>query len=449
MNRCRITTPAAVFSAFFHFFFQGLLAVLVCSGACRAEIRDPDTVQLVIRNIHIIDVAGGKIVPNQDVVITGDTISYTGNSYTGAVLPNTRIINGKGNYLCPGLWDMHAHVCWDKNNDTLLFPAFLKNGITGIRDMGGDLEIMQRFKSRIREKTIQGPEIFGAGPMIDGNPPVYRDFSLAVDEATNMEAILDSIRNGGAGFFKTYSLLKEQNLRAISIYCNENNFHFAGHLSEYIEPETSIALGQKSIEHLNRLDNIRGSSKGRMDSIGKLMIAHHTFLCPTLIIYQLKTKIRDSSIVNQDYSKYIPPALMSEWQITWKKRISRNSNPGDLDKLDSVWDMQKKLVGHLHRMGVLILGGTDFAGMPYVYPGISLHQELKLLVEAGLTNEEALKTVTINPAMYMEEQGHYGSVSVGKFADLIILEGNPLLRIENLKAPKYVIFKGRIFEEPD
>jgi imidazolonepropionase-like amidohydrolase len=100
----------------------------------------------------------------------------------------------------------------------------------------------------------------------------------------------------------------------------------------------------------------------------------------------------------------------------------------------------------MNNMGVMILAGSDFAGMPYVYPGISLHQELKLLVETGLSNYEALKTATINPAIFMAKQSHYGSVSIGKYADMIILEKNPLANIENIKAIKFVILKGEIYD---
>lgn len=103
-----------------------------------------------------------------------------------------------------------------------------------------------------------------------------------------------------------------------------------------------------------------------------------------------------------------------------------------------------QLVNHLNKMGVMILAGSDFAGMPYVYPGISLHQELKLLVQIGLSNHEAIKTATINPAICLSMQDLYGSISVGKYADILILGNNPLENIENLKAIELVILKGNL-----
>lgn len=406
------------------------------------QMNKLDTTFLVIKTINIVDVGSGKILKKQDVVIKGQYIYYIGNSFTEKTSANTKYIDGKGKYLSPGLWDMHFHLCWDKNNDTLLYPALLKNGITGIRDMGGDLKIMNDFK-QIRPRN--NLNIFGAGPMIDGNPPVYRDFSLPMDDSSDITKLLDSLKNNGSDFFKTYSLIKEEQLKEISTYCKKNNFHFAGHLSEYVKPETSIVLGQKSIEHLNGLDEIWNESKCRFDSLMNLMLVNQTYACPTIIIYQLKTKLRDTSLVNKEYSKYISSALANEWKITWAKRAEKHKKLEDWDTLDKTYLSQLKLIGLLNKKGVMILAGSDFAGMPYVYPGISLHQELKLLTKAGLSNYEALKAATLNPAKFMEKENLYGSVSVGKFADLLILDKNPLENIENLQTIRLVISKGEQF----
>ena len=420
-----------------------LLTFLIgISSIVKAQKPNYESSLLVIRNINVVDVTTGKILPNHDVVIKDSLIYFVGKSFSETVSSNSKYIDGKGKYVCPGLWDMHFHLCWDKNNNTLLYPALLKNGITGIRDMGGDLKIMNDFK---RQKPGNNLNIFGAGPMIDGNPPVYRDFSLPVDDSSDITKLLDSLKNNGSDFFKTYSLIKEEQLKEISTYCKKNDFHFAGHLSEYVKPETSIILGKKSIEHLNGLDEIWNESKSRFDSLINLMLTNQTYVCPTIIIYQLKTKLRDTSIVNKEYSKYISSELANEWKITWAKRVEKHKKLQDWDVLDKTYLSQLKLIGLLNKKGVMILAGSDFAGMPYVYPGISLHQELKLLTKAGLSNKEALKAATLNPAKFMKKENLYGSVSVGKFADLIILDKNPLANIGNLQTVGLVITKGEQF----
>ncbi len=403
----------------------------------------PGSAFLIIRNINVVDVINGIILTKQDVVVKAQLIYFIGNSFTGTIPSDAINIDARDKYLSPGLWDMHFHLCWQNNNDSLLFPILLKNGITGIRDMGGDLDIMRRFKSSLQQGEVAGPLIFGAGPIIDGTPPVHADFSLPVDDKTDMKAILDSLKNNGAQFFKTYSLLRETQLRAISAYCGINHINFAGHLSEYIKPETSIALGQKTVEHLNRLDDIWKTNKSRIDSIGNLMKANSSFLCPTLITYQLKTRVRDTSVFNRAYNQYIGATLMKEWTEGWAQRKERHTKNGDWSNLDKTFISQLALVNHLNKMGIMILAGSDFAGMPYVYPGISLHQELSLLVQAGLSNQQALQTATINPATCLSLQQWYGSVTAGKYADLLILGKNPLENINNLSTIEIVIQKGK------
>ena len=123
-----------------------LLISIFYGNSSIGQINEADTTFLVIHNIHIVDVTNGKILKNRDVVIKGQWIYYIGNAFSERKPADAKYIDGKGKYLCPGLWDMHFHMCWDINNDTLLYPALLKNGITGIRDMGGDLKIMNDFK---------------------------------------------------------------------------------------------------------------------------------------------------------------------------------------------------------------------------------------------------------------------------------------------------------------
>jgi len=345
---------------------SGLLLIAITLGIAgfSRELLASTRDSLIIKNVNVVDVLKGKIVRSQTVVIEGPVISFIGRSTPPEIPKNSKTIDGSGKYLAPGLWDMHFHLCWSGDNDRLLYPILLRNGITGVRDMGGDAGVMRRFKAELASGEIEGPDIFGAGPMLDGDPPVYRDFSVALSSDTNIPTLLDGLRSNGVDFYKTYSLIRVQQLREIAEYCVKHDMTFAGHLSEYIEPETSISLGQRSVEHLNRLEEIWAADKSRIDRIGNAMASKGAFLCPKLITYKLKAAVREASIVNAEYAKYIPQSLMKEWQAVWAKRIARHEKNGDWNSLDGKFESQKQLVRFLHKKGVNLLAGSGFAGIP-------------------------------------------------------------------------------------
>lgn len=398
---------------------------------------------IVIRNTNIIDVIAGRIIPHQTIIIKDSIISEIFRHNNQKFPANAKIIDGKNKFLMPGLWDMHFHIAWDFSNDTALFRQLLNYGITGIRDMGGNLEILNKFKNEVKNNTLTGPEIYGAGPIIDGNPPIQKDFSLAVDSLTDITYQLDSLKNKGIDFIKVYSLLKEPELKKIAAYSKANHILFAGHLSEYAEPETAITLGQKSIEHLNRLDEIWIKDKERMKSLAKLMRDNNTWLCPTIITYYLKLHIIDSSAVIPELEKYISPQLKKEWTAAKQARIKKFSNKEELHKQEALLKQQIHLLAFLYSQKIKLLAGSDFAGMPFVYPGFGLHKELELMVESGIPPAEVLKSATINPAIYLEIENKYGSVAPGKYADLILLDKNPLVNIKNTQTIFKVFKKGR------
>lgn len=397
----------------------------------------------VIEEVNVIDVVQGKLLRSQTVVLKDSLIHFIGKEWRVPANAQITTINGRGKYLMPGMWDMHFHLAWDAGNDSLLFDVLLAHGITGVRDMGGDLAIQRAMKQNVAGNPTSGPALFGAGPILDGNPPVMYDFTIPIDDSSGpVEFLLDSLVEAGSDFFKTYSLIQEPIVEEIAAYAQEHQLSFAGHLSEYIEPERSIQLGQKSIEHLNRLEEIWQADTARITRIAALMKEQGTWLCPTLLVYFVKANMRDSALVQSTYEPFIHPFLQQEWASSRARRMSKNSEE-DWERQASLFEQQKALVGFLHQQGVRILAGTDFAGMPYVYPGVGLQQELQLLHEAGLSNAEVLATATIHPAIFMGIQDKSGTVAVGKYADLVLLRENPLKGIDAIAKIDQVFRKGR------
>lgn len=401
---------------------------------------------VLIRHINVVDVITGTLLPDQLIAITSDTFSYVGpdpgrlDTVVGA-----RYIDGSGRYAIPGLWDMHVHVCWSDTNAQLLLPALLAHGITGVRDMGGDLHILNDFKQRVLADPTAGPEILGCGPIIDGDPPVFPDFTLSVDSTTDITGTLDSLAAHGADFFKVYSLLLPGELQRIASYSAAHKLAFAGHLSEYIEPESAITLGQHSVEHLNRLDEIWYEAPARLDSIADLMAEHHAWSCPTLIVYQRKSHMYDPLIQDTVMDKRVT-SLQAEWQQALTSRTERYGAPHQRDSLDQRYRHQLELVKRLRDRGVRLLAGSDLAGAPFVYPGTGLLEELERLSDAGLSNAEVLRCATSSPAEYLNVLGERGTITTGKQADLVILEHDPLIAIRAVRSITAVFHRGRLVD---
>lgn len=421
------------------------LLVAVLLGAC---LHPPPVgnADVIIRHINVVDVETGRTLPDQLIAIRDGKFTYVGADpgHLDTVLA-ARYVDGSGRYAIPGLWDMHVHVCWSDTNASLLLPALLCHGITGVRDMGGDLRLLEDFKRLVLSDPSAGPEIWGCGPIIDGDPPVFPDFTLPVDSASDIPALLDSLARNGADFFKVYSLLRSDELEDIADHCKAHHAVFAGHLSEWMEPEQAIELGQHSVEHLNRLDEIWNEDPARIDSIADLLVQYNAWSCPTLIVYHRKSHMTDPAI-RRTSMDHLVPALQAEWEQTRSSRLGRYGTPHQQDSLEQRYQHQLELVDRFRERGVRLMAGSDLGGMAFVYPGIGLLEELERLTDAGLSNAEALRSATSAPAEYMNVLDQRGTITTGKQADLVILAGDPLVSIRDLRKIDHVLHRGVLVE---
>lgn len=406
----------------------------------------PGAPDLVIRHINVVDVDSGRVLPDQLIAIKDGRFTAVIHD-PGRWQPenDVRVIDGTGLYAMPGLWDMHVHVCWSDTNATLLLPALLEHGITAVRDMGGDLRIANAFKHRVRTDPASGPDIFACGPILDGDPPVFMEFTVPLSGTSNVETVVDSLMSHGADFIKVYSLLAVPEFGRIADHCTAKGIPFAGHLSELVEPELAIRSGQRSVEHLNRLDDIWFSEPARSDSITSLMTTMGTWSCPTLVVYDRKARAHDPALRDTTLDALVP-GLQGEWRQWLKGRTERYASARARDSLRSAFEQQMMLVKYMHDRGVPILAGSDLSGQAFIYPGTGLQEELELLVHAGLTSNEALRSATLLPAVFLGMEDERGSIAVGKQADLVLLTADPLGSIKNIRAIREVVHRGVVLE---
>ena len=350
---------------------------------------------LLITHVNIIDVKNGKVKRDATLRIESDV---------------ARAFEARGKFVIPGLWDMHTHIPDDNVGKNAYLPLFIANGVTGIRVMEGSPELY-----RWRDSGSE-PRMVVASPIIDGPKTFLPDAVIVRDAGEARKAVRDA-KSAGADFIKVYDNLSRESYFAITSEARRLKIPVAGHLPALITPEEAERAGQVSIEHSTGM---------------KVVSAPHVWQCPTLIMRHNYGVLDDRSLAGDPRLKYVRPSTRERW-------LHMLHEPADYAARRATFADEKKLVAAMSKAGVRILAGTD-NGNPFVFPGFSLHDELALLVESGLTPLQALQTATINPMRFLK---------VKPLADYVILDANPLDDIHNTKKIDAVVIGGRLLERKD
>jgi imidazolonepropionase-like amidohydrolase len=464
--------------------FPAIFAAAFIFAALSATDSPQNPKPIVIDHVAVIDVTGGPALADRVVLISGDKISAIAKSGSIETPKGAQIVNANGKFLIPGLWDMHTHVAginakpsWAK--ETLL-PLLIANGITGIRDMGGDLDALEAWRREIESGQLIGPQIFAAGPML--LPPARGAASapdpsvLRVGTPEESREAVDRLQERGADFIKIIEVSREDYF-AIAEESKKDGISFAGHIPSDITAIQASNAGQKSVEHIiysslaldcsARGEEIRrqireASAKRDEQAIADLTDeANRTFsaeraaalwqtfrkngtrVTPTLFsIWVNAHRLGESP--DDPQLEYLLPSLRKEWMP------AKNPTQSDRDT-DAWWLRQfgndRKLTGEMHRAGVRLLAGSDSLDR-YDFVGTSLHQELQKLVQAGLTPLEALQTATLNPRDFLGRTD-IGTIAAGGRADLVLLDGDPTKDISNTEKIRGVVVAGRYLAPED
>lgn len=438
----------------------------------------------LVRNITVVDVEQGVVRRGWDVVLRDGRIAAlvpTGSSGRGSSLT---MIDGTGKYLMPGLWDMHTHAV--KLAPQYTHPLFVANGVTGVRDMSGCMSEQDSFFACIDDREAWNAALDrgeGLSPryvlqssfMINGGdevPAGYPSFFKARNtaEARQLAAFY---RHEGADFLKTYSALSPSAYQALAVEARQQGLGLAGHRPLRVPLEDLLSAGQRSVEHpriffeecfagaeaLRALPQPRTAydsaliwrmldehDSARCAAIMDAMARSETWWTPTLQVLQMNARAGDPVFRTDPRLQYIPFLFV---KLVWAPDADRSAmQPTDANgrrQYTAVYGMARAHVGAAHAAGVKILAGTD-AGDSYVFPGFSLHDELAEYVAAGLTPAQAIRTATLDAAVFSGLQGDFGSINPGKAADLLLLDANPLEDIRNTRRIAGVFLAGKYLD---
>jgi imidazolonepropionase-like amidohydrolase len=380
--------------------------------------------KIAITHVTVIDVRAGTIEKDMTVLIVGDRISAVQTAEGKERLPTKEItvIDGRGKYLIPGLWDMHAH----SDGEDRVLRLFIAYGITGIRDMAGDAAKLTDARRRIRSGELTGPRLVFSGPMLEGPPSQADDWTWIIHSPEEARHAVDRLVELRVDFIKVHDGLARESYFAIAAASKKRGISFVGHVPASMTPSEASDLGQKSIEHLEFVpkpchalfQSVVGGAPRKLpsgcdpQSLEELLhrfAQNGTWLDPTL----------------QSFRYWAP----TQWSV--------------------IFSGFRELVPAIQQNHVSILAGTDSSGVLEEKndpPGTSLHDELALLVDAGLTPSEALRAASLNPALFLGLSDSLGTIEPGKTATMVLLDANPLQDIRNTRRIAAVISEGRYLD---
>ena len=422
------------------------LALAGCAGlATHARTGDATATTAVIRDVSVIDVVSGRVLPHMSVGIAGGRITAVIPADALRVPSGARVLDGRGRFLIPGLWDMHAHVLWSAAAMRTGLPAYVANGVTGIRDMGGTLPVLAAFHASMQRDAPAWPRVVAAGAILDGPDPVQADVSIGVADAAGARAAVDKLADAGVDFIKVYTLLPRDAYFATLDEAHRRGLPVAGHLPASVTVEEAVRGGQHSIEHLR--DEIEPFCHPvdvqACARLAALFREHHTWQVPTLVVLRSKAMFDDPKLTDDPRLRYLPKSLRDEWSASRNAKIARGGDYAAGKRrqyADELW-----LTGFFAREHVPLLAGTDSDNAD-CYPGFSLHDELGLLVEAGLTPLDALRAATLWPSDYLGERDRMGGIAADQVADLVLLDANPLQDIAATRRINAVVLRGRVLD---
>jgi len=472
--------------------------VLLLLAALPAGSRAARLPQYVVfTNVAIVNLEAGVVEPDMTVVIRDGRIEAIARRGLIQLSRNVRVINAKGKYLMPGLWDMHLHLAIRPEAELspqVILPLLVAHGVVGTRDMGSDFARIQAMRKEIAGEKIPGPAILSPGPFVDGPQPADATV-VPVANAAEARQAARALKARGVDFIKAQAGLSREAFLALADEARRAGIPIAGHVPEAVSAREVSDAGQKSIEHVSpalpgdagillavssREDELRkellflraaeaepGSSRKELrahqralqvallDSYSpekaatlfRRMAENKTYVVPTLIWSQSYRPPDATKLGDGVPLEFVPAAMRERWlarRAAYQEVVTEEDSA--LNRRMAEKSLQ--LVQAMHRARVPLLAGTDSLDA-FVLPGLSLHQELELLVQAGLPPLEALRTATLNAARFLGREKEMGSVEKGMLGDVVLLDANPLIDIRNTRRIAGLVLRGQYYSRRD
>jgi imidazolonepropionase-like amidohydrolase len=447
---------------------------LILVASCSIFAADSAAPATILRHVNVVDVVSGKVLADQSIEINGVTIVRIAPSAKSHPRANDTVFDATGKYAIPGLWDMHVHIAGfnaDPKWSARLLPLMVANGVVGVRDMGGDIATIKRWRKQTVEGTLIAPDIVSVGRIIDQQKESSPEVA-AVHTPEEARQQVDAQRDAGVQAIKILNSLPRDSYLALLDEARRNHLPVVGHVPNAVTAMEAAELGQHAIEHIfysnlqfdcsskgtglrarrgaNRAkakpdpaetlaiydEAIASFSPSQCAVLGRLLMRRNVFLTPTLISLRTVGALT-AAATSGDWTQFVPAAAP---QTMLQAYGTDNA---------AFWAKQSQheaaIVRALHEAGVRMMAGTDALDIQLL-PGPSLHRELEMLVEAGFTPLQALQAATLEPARFLDREAAEGSLASGKRAEIVLLDSNPLDNISNTQKIFAVVHDGHLYD---
>ena len=409
-------------------------------AAMRVAALDRRALAFVGVNVVPMDREG--VLRNQTVVVRDGRIAAIGPAATVRIPSGAVRVDATGKYLLPGLTDAHVHLRdFDEETNLRLFDLFIANGVTTVLNLYGTPQHLE-LRARLAQGELAGPIIFTSGPFISNLPaPPPEPDEIERDVVAQKRAGYDIIKTHGNftpdGFRRLFDVAKREGIRVI------------GHSPRNLGHAAMTEHGQHAVAHAEEyLYDTQGSSRNaadlvpRIPEIASATVAAGTWLVPNLSAYHgIAEQANDvQAMLARPEVQYVPARIARGWQPD-RNTYARRFNPSHYQGFRARYHVLEQITKGFQDAGVGLLAGTD-TPIPCVVPGFSLHDELRLLVAAGLTPYQALRAATANAAAFLGGDA-FGTVEKGKRADLVLVDANPLEDVANASRIAGVMLRGR------
>jgi imidazolonepropionase-like amidohydrolase len=444
---------------------SGRLRRLALASALLLGCKQTSQDGVALVGATLIDGSGGPAVPNAVLVVRGGRVESVGIRADFQLPKRTREVDVAGHWIIPGLIDAHAHLA---PAASWALPRFLAWGVTTVRDAHGGIASVSTLKRRSNQEAPEGPRVYPAGAMIDGLPATYAN-AIGVNNESEARKGVDRLVSAGADFIKVYTRIDPQLLRAIVDESRAFNLRVSGHLG-MTDALAAAKAGIAAIEHLSGVPeaaspkpsslftaHYRGFFPGwtaferswaGLDSAALTRVANRlaeakVTLIPTLVLHETLSRLDTPGLSRDPALQDVPEAQQRDWDVPGL--IARAGwTETDFEAFRKSRANQDLFIRQFAAAGGRLATGTDAASQMLI-PGYSEHQEMELLVRAGLTPREALRAATRNAAVLIGVDS-LGLLAPGKAADLLIISKDPLVDIRNTRAITSVMARGYLLD---